>query len=147
MADPAQVLQQLRPLHDGAGLEAALPLLGFALAGAALALLLWPWLARRGAVRRAALAALAQTRTLPPAERPTAQAAVLRTVAGRLGGQDATRLAGDAWLARLDALLATQFFTSGAGQWFGEGLYRRSGPPDPAALDRELQRLFRSIAR
>lgn len=147
MADPAQMLQQLRPLHSPPGLEATLPLLGLALAGALLALLLWPWLARRGAVRRAALAGLARTRTYPPAERAMAQAALLRKVAAGLGVSQAERLDGEAWLTRLDSLLGTQFFSKGEGRWFGEGLYRPSRHPDPAALDHALQRLFGSIGR
>lgn len=45
------------------------------------------------------------------------QAGILRL------GQGVARQRGDAWLASLDRLFATRFFTSGEGRVFADGLY------------------------
>lgn len=145
MADPAALLEKLRPLHAGPGIEAALPLLLAGVAGAALALALWPWLARRGRVRREALAALAASRRDDPGEWLLAQAGMLRSVAERL--DDKAQRPGPAWPARLDHHLATTFFTQDEGRWFAEGLYRPGSLPDPQAVQRTLQKLFAGIKR
>ena len=91
MADPAALLEKLRPLHAGPGMEAVMPLLLAGLIGAALALLLWPVLAGRGRVRREALAALAGSRRDDSGEWLLGQAAVLRSVAERLDESRAIR--------------------------------------------------------
>lgn len=149
MADP---LAALRPLHvapfaEGAGLIAAMAMLG---CGLALALLLLArLLARRGGARRSALATLAAARALPAQDRLVAQAALLRRVARTLDGETppASHLAGEAWLLRLDRIFATAFFSKGDGRVFGEALYRRgalrdAGGVDVEEIDRALARFF-----
>jgi Domain of unknown function (DUF4381) len=149
MAEPLPGLEALRPLHTGGSGALAEPLLWLALgAGLALAALI-ALLARRGvlrtwAVRREALAELAQARTLHPGEAVRSQALLLRRVAVTLKGDTAAGLAGEVWLDTLDGIFHTRFFSEGAGRCFGDALY---GPaaPDAAALDAELTALTRRL--
>ncbi|GJD33487.1 DUF4381 family protein [Methylobacterium aerolatum] len=146
-ADAPATLDQLRGLHlpGGAagpvdeGIVLAL-VLGF---GAALLVGLGRFvLARtRASVRRAALADLAGSRTLPGPERVLAQARLLRRLVRTLQGDDAASAQGAAWAGRLDSTLRTDFFTAGAGRVLADGLYRRE-TPDPVVLDAELSRLI-----
>ncbi|PNG26183.1 DUF4381 domain-containing protein [Methylocella silvestris] len=146
MADPVEALNGLRPIHLPADsgevfLIAAAMLAGIvaALAGVALIRLLS---VRRGAERRAALAELALSRGLAPDERLAAQAKLLRRLVRTIDGEAPRGLGGDAWLTRLDQTLRTSFFTAGAGQAFGEPLYRRSSAATVETLDLELSRLI-----
>jgi hypothetical protein len=149
MASPADVLDSLRPLRppppDGTSEILLMALAGAA--GAAALMLAWRFLReRRRPLRRAALAALASSRSLPAPDRLAAQAQILRDVASALD-HGARALRGDAWLARLDAIFATRFFTQGPGRIFGEALYRRRADEPAEALDRDLARLFQGLAR
>jgi hypothetical protein len=149
MADPALTLAPLRDIHWPAGDGAVVlvtMLIGATLA-VALSVALWPKLSRWRAVRRFALAALAQTRGLDPAERLGAQAALLRRLVRTIEGEDAARLQGVDWLECLDRLFASRFFTAGAGRTFGAALYRPLSGQDVVALDAALARLFARIAR
>lgn len=151
MADPVHALDGLRQIHLPAGADAALPMfamiaVGFALA-VALSLVLLPALRRRRAVRRAALKTLAASRLLPPDERLAAQAVLLRRLVRTIDGDEAARLTGAEWLARLDRLFATRFFSEAEGQTFSELLYRPPSGQDVAALDSGLERLFARIRR
>ena len=135
MAEPLPGLEALRPLHgDGPG-QLAEPLLWLALGvGVALAALVAA-LARRGflrtwRLRREALAELARARSLAPGEAARAQALLLRRVALTLRGDAAAGLAGEAWLAALDDIFHTRFFTQGAGRSFGAALYAPAAPAD-----------------
>ena len=146
MADP---LDALRPLHLPVTAEGTTVVLAMALAGLVLALLAGAWLlprlARRHAVRRAALERLAQSRALPPPERIAAQAMLLRRLARTLGTDASAQ--GEDWLAGLDALFATQFFTAGAGRALVDAPYRRVAAPEVAALDQALAQLFARLRR
>jgi len=155
MATAADPLAALRPLHlppappgtlvETAALAAA--------AGVAAALLvvglvaLWRRLAVLRAPRREALAALAEAARLPVDERLAAEARLLRAYVGRIAGAAAARTEGRAWLARLDGVFATTFFTTGGGEAFGERLYRPVGDVDAAATDAGLRRLLRRQRR
>ena len=152
MTGGADPLDALRGVHLPAGLPRS-PLADLAWAGAggflaaaAIALLASVLLARRRPLRRAARAALAQTRALAPEERLVAQAALLRRL-GRAVGNGPARERGGAWLARLDRIFGTTFFTGGPGAAFGDALYAPAARPDPEALDRELERLIGSLRR
>ena len=141
-------LDALRPLHAAipALPAAALAMLAAGLlAGLLLGWLLWPALRRWRGVRRAALERLADTRSLPSRERLSAQAKLLRRVVLTLHGEAAARLRGADWLARLDAVFATTYFTAGDGRCFGEQLYRPGMDCDARATDRELSLLFRRL--
>lgn len=149
MADPSDVLDRLRPLRppppDGVSNILVMAFAG-CVAAVVLALAFRFLRDRRHPLRRAALASLASSRILPPADRLAAQAQLLRNVAGA-SDRDARALQGEAWLARLDAIFATTFFSAGTGRAFGEALYR---PPvdDPAeAIDQELTRLLERLER
>ena len=98
----------------------------------------------RNTVRRQALRDLAATRGLDPEARLVAQARLLRRLARTLQGDAAADAHGLDWALRLDRLLATSFFTTGAGRVLADGLYRRE-PADLAAIDAELGRLFSRI--
>lgn len=79
----------------------------------------------------------------PASDNATAEAAKLlrRAAISRLGPSVA-RLQGAEWLAALDGLFRTRFFSAGAGRAFGEALYARpSDEPTPATLLSELRRL------
>ncbi|WP_232629583.1 DUF4381 family protein [Methylobacterium sp. Leaf118] len=102
--------------------------------------------ARRGAsVRRAALHALRQAEALEPEPRRVAQARLLRRLVRTLKGEEAARARGGAWAETLDATFATDFFRRGPGQALTDGLYRRPGGADQAALDAGLARLVARI--
>ncbi|CAM3008391.1 hypothetical protein JHFBIEKO_2647 [Methylobacterium mesophilicum] len=143
----APSLDQLRGLHLPGGAAGAVQ--GEVVAAAALGFLaaLLVGLVRylrgraRASLRRAALAELAGTRDLDPESRLVAQARLLRRLARTLAGDDAARETGAAWAARLDTLLATDFFTRGSGRVLADGLYRRQDT-DLDGLDAELGRLI-----
>ena len=149
MADPAAALDALRPLHLPEMAEGTAIMLAMAGAGLVAALLAGAWLlprlAARHVLRRAALAGLAATRALAPAERIAAQAMLLRRLARTLGADAGAQ--GEAWLATLDHLFATPFFTTGAGRAIADAPYRPVAAAEVAALDRGLQRLFAGLRR
>lgn len=148
---PSPDLSALRGLHlPTGGSSAVQPEIIAALAlGFALALLvggLRLLRARRGAsVRRAALRELSLASGLEPEARRVAQARLLRRVVRTLRGEEAARARGPAWAETLDATFATDFFRKGPGRVFGEDLYRRPAPVEPAAIDAGLGRLFSQI--
>ncbi|GEP08670.1 DUF4381 family protein [Methylobacterium gnaphalii] len=100
---------------------------------------------RRATVRRAALRELSLAGSLEPQARLTAQAGLLRRVVRTLAGDEAATTRGTAWAGTLDRTFSTDFFSRGAGQVLVDGLYRRPGVIDPAAIDAELARLFSRI--
>jgi hypothetical protein len=152
MVDPAQVLSALRPLHHAAApgdllsSMAAMSLLGCA-AAVSLSYFSRPWLMRRHALRRSALNDLAAARRLPPNERIAAQAAILRRVVAALDGSAAGRQRESLWLARLDLIFSTQFFSAGEGRAFGDALYQPMTNADVKALDKALADFFARIDR
>lgn len=101
----------------------------------------------RDTIRRAALRELALASALPPAERSVAQARLLRRIVRTLSGEAAATVRGPAWADRLDRTFKTTFFSEGAGRDLVEGLYRRPGGADPAAIQAGLNRLFSAIGR
>ncbi|WP_181706375.1 DUF4381 family protein [Chthonobacter rhizosphaerae] len=122
-----------------------------AVLGAALAVLVTALgaLARRsrgraGSDRRQALAALARVPDLPAPEQLAAEAAVLRRFVAAVAGPAAARLDGDAWLAELDRLFRTSFFSKGHGRRLVDDLYG-AGPAEP--LGPTLVRFVRSWRR
>lgn len=148
MADATEALAALRPDRWPAAppgfpaSDVAFALLAGALAGLVLALLVTA-LGRGRTVspRRAALSALARTESLPAAERLAAEAAALRAFATARLGPEAAKAEGETWLATLDRLFATRFFTEGAGRRLGAALYA-PGPAEPLGAD--LVRLVKS---
>ena len=148
MADPVAALDALRPLHLPEVAEGTAIMLAMA-AGLVAALLAGAWLlprlAARHAIRRAALDGLAATRALPPPERIAAQAMLLRRVARTLGADAAAQ--GEIWLATLDRLFATPFFTAGAGRAIADAPYKPVAASEVAALDQGLQGLFAGLRR
>jgi hypothetical protein len=152
MADPAHLLAELRPLHSVAsGVDGAAPIVAMALLGCAAALILTftlgPWLTQRRALRRYALENLAATRALPETERLVAQAAILRRLVKTLNGPAAAGQRGDAWLASLDSIFSTRFFSNERGEAFGDALYRPPAALDVDALDAALEGFFARIDR
>jgi hypothetical protein len=147
MADIVPTLDSLRPLREPPAPESLAPFLIMAALGIVMAVLVvWAVraiLGRRQRVRRAAAAALALSRSLPPPERLAAQATLLRRLVRTTAGDDAHQH-GAAWLARLDAVFATSFFTRGEGRAYGDALYARH-TPDIEALDRSLAGLIAKV--
>ena len=138
-------LQALRGLHvesPGFQLEPAVAfgiLAGIVLAVGAI-LLLRARPLRLRAARRALRASLAETRHLQEDERLAAQARLLRRVARTVAGDDVAQLRGEAWLAALDRMFATDFFSRGEGRCFGDQLYAAAAA-DAGPRDRQLERL------
>ena len=132
MADAAHMLDGLRPMHLPAGDDGLLSVALLIGLGCGLALWLWPLLSRRHGVRRAALSALAQADALPVPEKRAAQARLLRQIVRTLAGDAAARCEGADWLACLDRVFATRFFSAGAGSCFAHGLYQRPMAADAA---------------
>ncbi|TDX65610.1 uncharacterized protein DUF4381 [Methylosinus sp. sav-2] len=149
MADPSELLQQLRPLRapppDGTAEVLLMALVGCG-AGALLTLAVLFWRARRRPLRRAALSALASARALPATERLAAQARMLRDLVGALDGGVA-HSHGESWLTRLDAIFATTLFSEGEGRAFGDALYRPRADDPSETLDRSLQKLLSRLDR
>jgi hypothetical protein len=151
MVDAADALNGLRAIHAPANFSEAPVIAAAALAGCLCALALMAWLRVRPlrwrAVRRSALAGLALSRSLDPGERLAAQAALLRRVVRATEGEAPGRLRDGDWLACLDRVFSTSFFTSGAGRAFGEALYRPSSDHDVAALDHALKKFLARIPK
>jgi len=144
MSDVAE-LQALRGLHVESlsfQLEPAVALgilAGLALAAGAILLLRTRPLRMRAA-RRALRASLAETRHLQQDERLAAQARLLRRAARTVAGDHVAQLRGDAWLAALDRMFATDFFSRGEGRCFGDRLYAATAS-DAEPRDRQLEQL------
>ena len=119
MPDVAQLLQSLHPMREPPPPSPVAPFLVMLAAGVTLALVAfvaWRQLGRRRAgLRRSAELALASTRDLAPAERLAAQARLLRRLVRARSGESAAKAQGEGWLAALDDMFATTFFTRGAG--------------------------------
>ena len=150
MAEAAAALELLRPMHAPAGLEnagilALMLVLGLVL-GLGLAALLGPMLAPAPTLRRAALRELSRAATLAGSEKRTAQARLLRQIMRKLDGPGA-RAEGADWLARLDQVFATRFFTQGAGRCFGTALYERAGDQPGSEVDAMLAKLLAGLRR
>jgi hypothetical protein len=144
MSDLAE-LQALRGLHvESLGFQlepaVALGIVGGLVVAAGAILLLRMRPLRMRAARRALRASLAETRHVREDERLAAQALLLRRVARTVAGDDVAQLRGDAWLAALDRMFATTFFTRGEGRCFGDQLYAAAAS-DPEPRDRQLERL------
>lgn len=149
MADAPGGLEALRGLHaDTAGIwvDARLWIAlvgGLLLAGLVAYIAQWRFLPQRR-LRREALAELNRTRQLAPAAAQAAQALLLRRIARTVAGDATMHLSGEAWLAALDGMFATQYFSRGNGRRFGEALY---APPqadavhDPAEIARLVSQL------
>jgi len=146
MAEPVASLDALRGLRAPPAPDSLAPYVVTILAGFLLAALFLVaarmLLARRQRIRRAAEAELVRSRALPPPERLAAQAKLLRRLARVLGPDAEARQQGTAWLARLDQLFATSFFSQGAGRVFGAELYSPRANPDIEAIDRSLAGLI-----
>lgn len=147
MADTAEILTELRDLRvpEPTGLgpladTAAAFSLGLA-AALVVALLLRAVASRPPSRRQAALAELAQTRRLAPAERLMAQATILKRVAAELGTDG-----GGEWPAALDRQLGSDFFSAGPGVGLRQCIYRRdTSSVDPDLIEREVARLLRRM--
>ena len=146
MAELAPSLDALRALHAPPAPESLAPYVFMVLTGFALAALTIAaarmLLTRRQQIRRAAEAELERTRALSPPERLAAQAKLLRRLARIDGTEAGAREQGAAWLARLDQLFATSFFSQGEGRVFGADLYSPHVHPDIEALDGALAGLI-----
>jgi len=144
MADLSDILDRLRPPRppppDATADILVMTLVG-CVVGVAVVMAFRLLRGRRRPLRRAALASLAVSRTLSPPDRLAAQAQLLRDIAGALD-PSARLLHGDEWLVRLDLLFSTKFFTDGAGQAFGDALYRPRAETPAEALDEELAHLL-----
>lgn len=149
MADPSDVLDRLRPLRpppsDGTT-DILVMILAGCLVGMMMVMTFRSLRAGRRPLRGAALASLAASRALPSPDRLAAQAQLLRDVAST-ADPAARALRGDEWLARLDALFSTTFFSEGPGRTFGDALYRPDANAPAETLDDELARLLGRLER
>lgn len=148
MADVSRLLDMLHPMREPPMPAAITPFLLMAALGGGAALLFalcWRFSRGRSDLRRAAEAALGASRALAPPERLAAQARLLRRLVRGIVGETETRKQGPAWLASLDRAFATQFFTQGEGQAYGDALYSPRAAPDVEALDGSLGRLIAKV--
>ena len=143
-------LEALRGLHvEGtlAGIEPGIAL-GVALGIAAAAMLMVLARARPlrlRAVRRALRTSLALAQAAPREQQLVAQATVLRRAARTVAGEEVARLRGEAWLAALDRIFRTRFFTEREGRCFADELYAASPTADPEVTGRNLAALARRL--
>lgn len=84
----------------------------------------------RGSWRSEAAHRLSALAGAPPEVSLAGAAVILRQIALLRAGVQATKLTGESWLAELDRLLRTDYFTAGRGRIFADGIYR---PADDAA--------------
>lgn len=151
MDQSAEVLAKLRDirlptLSDGSILADWAAGCALGLLVAVLMILLARAVVRRPASRRAvALADLAASRELQPAERLLAQARILQNLALQFDIRPKAGATGDHWSVQLGRRLGTDFFTTGAGVGLSEALYRPDAGIDPDLLDRELERLLKRV--
>lgn len=113
----------------------------------AFALLFGRSLLRRAALEREARAALARTRDLPSDERLAEQAKILRRLGRTVLGSSSATLRGDAWLAALDGLFRTDFFSKGAGRCFAADLYAAPSGASDASVTAQLEALVPRLRR
>jgi hypothetical protein len=97
------------------------------------------------AVRRALRTSLALARAAPREQQLVAQATLLRRAARTVGGEEVARLRGEAWLAALDRIFRTRFFTEREGRCFADDLYAASPAADPEVTGRNLASLARRL--
>ena len=143
-ADPLAGLRDVHapPVPEGvsawplvAGLVALLILSAFAA---------WMVLRLRRRWAREIAEALDRIEDAAPDETLAEAAKLLRRAAVLNLGAAAARLRGDEWLAALDGLFRTRFFSSGAGRVFGTALYAREASTVSAgAVVWQLKRLAR----
>ena len=149
MADVAKLMEMMHPMREPPLPDSIAPALVLLIAGSVVAILLvglgWRLAGPSEGLRASAIAALAFSRHLRPAERLAAQAALLRRLVRALGGDGAARQHGQAWLESLDRCFHTDFFSTGQGRAFGNDLYARSASPDVDAIDSTLMGLIRRL--
>lgn len=148
MAEPNEALSALRGLHLPPETVGADDFALAVLAGTAVALAfsaVFPNLMARRRSRTSALGELAASRGRPDTERLVLQAALLRSVARSLRDESTARLLGEQWLAALDDIFETTFFTSGKGRVFGTDLYCPHPPGIAEATDAALASLLRRL--
>ena len=143
-------LEALRGLHvesTGVGIEPGIALgVAIGIAAAAIVILLArarPMRVR--AVRRALRTSLALARAAPREQQLVAQATLLRRTARTVAGEEVARLRGEAWLAALDRIFRTRFFTEREGRCFADDLYAASTAADPEVTGRNLAGLAQRL--
>ena len=99
---------------------------------------------RRGSSISDALRALDDAQVLPPDERVTAYAHIIRTVIASLDNNPPS-LTGDQWLEKLDCTFRTDFFSTGNGRLFGNNLYLQDKHILPDQLDNDLKSLIKEL--
>jgi hypothetical protein len=139
MADP---LSKLRDIHVPPPPPTE-PVWDLVLAGVltllALGFVLFILLRRKRHWRNEALLSLSSIDTNQPDRARTELARVLRRVAIKVSDQPITKLSGDDYLKQLDKIFRTTFFGTGAGQVFGQSLYRPvQSATDWSAIKSEL---------
>jgi hypothetical protein len=143
-------LEALRGLHVDStvvGIEPGIAL-GVAIGIAAAAIVIMLARARPlrvRAVRRALRTSLALARAAPREQQLVAQATLLRRAARTVAGEEVARLRGEAWLAALDRIFRTRFFTAAEGRCFADDLYAASPAADPEVTGRTLAGLARRL--
>lgn len=146
-ADPLASLRDIHAPPPPDGLS-AWPI--FAAVAALVAIvLLGVWLVARSRQRWAVelTGMLENLPAISPDSSLTEAARLLRRVATLKLGHTAAKLQGADWLAALDALLRTRFFSAGEGRVFGEAMYRPSlRNIDAGPVLEELRRLARRRA-
>lgn len=128
MADPTDLLLQIRDVHEPVPPESSSALLfGLAILSALLLLVIGlGWLRwRRHSLNRQLRDEIQHIKTsAQPNNQSLYQLAVLlRKTMHHLHGDVINALDGDMWLAKLDATFNTQYFTQGRGMVFGKTLY------------------------
>ena len=151
MSDPAELLLQLRDIHqppapaDSSGVFLAFVILGILLLLIVFASLIY-W--RRQALNRSVRAELQQLKALSASNSSLALhqlAVILRRMMHHIHGDTINQLENDRWLQKLDSTFNTRFFTQGQGVVFGEALYRsvQADSIDTTQLCDELDALIR----
>lgn len=90
------------------------------------------------------IAAVKESEQLPDDERLAAQASAMRRYVNLVRGDAAARKQGEDWLAELDEVFTTEFFSKGAGRILLDGIYSRQQAFKTAGLGAALCELMQS---
>lgn len=144
--DPLNALQDIRlPSIQASSLmeQMAMPLFaGVTVAAIILILLAFRSRQKAESLEKIFIAAVKASERLPDDERLAAQASAMRRHVNLVRGDAAAHKQGEDWLAELDEVFTTEFFSKGAGRVLLDGIYSKQEAFKTAGLGAVLCELM-----